>query len=1030
MKNIERIIQLIRFPVQLVVIFLSSFYFIGCYGKADDINAMHQTPIEDIDGVSDNPVMLINARSLSNSEVELIFSKELEYDSAALTSNYTIPDLTIHLAIPSMVTPETVVLTTEGQQSKTYTITVEHVLDSDGLVIDEDHNQAEFQGYGQETDNTCPYLLHATAVHRNLVQLEFSEPLVSTSINSASQFSIPGLTVSHAYLDSNPIRIFLETNNQSSTTYTVFVTDVTDYYDNLICEDKASLDFMGSTVQDMQPPYLKTVSAIDPTTVKLVFSESIDKTFAHDSTNYSIPELTILSAALVDDRGTVVYLSTSTQAEQSYLLTVTGVKDLQGNPIGDRNTGIFTGISGGTPVPPEFISAQALSNTTVGLYFSKPLTSGTAENSSNYSLPGLSISSATLSGSNPNLVILTTVSQQDQLYTVTISNLVGINGETVGAPVSQSFTGDALPCLVSVSPPTKTTLELVFSEALDATTALEISNYTETIAGLGITDVSLNANEIVLTTTLQVAGFGYTLHISNIEDMTGNTVDSGDASCTEKSFTGSMTGDVTPPTIDSITVDSHTQLTIVFSEVVEQASAEDESNYSLSPALSISNASRHTINKNTVILTTASMSAVLYTLTVDGVRDNALNTMVNETDDFTGDAYPCINSVNVIDNETILVTYSEPVDLLSAENTTNYTIPGLSISSAIRDPGNTDEVTLTTTPQIGGTIYTVTVTNVLDLTGNAIQAPGNTGNFIGIADTTPPEVISATALDDESVEVIFSEPLDQTTAEQASNYTIAGLPILSATLQVDPTHVVITTHYQSNLLYALVVASVEDGSGNIIQPPNDNASFTGLGSAPSYQNDFEGFSSITDLTSNGWMIVDDTQATSEAPSNWQVIGGDIRQSSNIWGGTNFPRSIPYRPGTYLVYAVNIGTDYFIQANMYSTDNDELGLLVRFTDETHYYRFSWIDEGAERRLVLTNGAGQANATALFVESLGYTAGQSYRMRFSVVGDTLEVFVDDRLVVSIIDNTLNTGYVGFYTWAMNSAYFEDVLIQSIP
>ena len=79
----------------------------------------------------------------------------------------------------------------------------------------------------------------------------------------------------------------------------------------------------------------------------------------------------------------------------------------------------------------------------------------------------------------------------------------------------------------------------------------------------------------------------------------------------------------------------------------------------------------------------------------------------------------------------ITLTFSEPVDLTTAQTTGNYNIPGLSVQSATRTT-NVSVVYLRTSTQVQNAPYTVTVSNVKDVSssGNIIDPAHNTASFV------------------------------------------------------------------------------------------------------------------------------------------------------------------------------------------------------------------------------------------------------------------------------------------------------------
>ena len=117
---------------------------------------------------------------------------------------------------------------------------------------------------------------------------------------------------------------------------------------------------------------------------------------------------------------------------------------------------------------------------------------------------------------------------------------------------------------------------------------------------------------------------------------------------------------------------------------------------------------------------------------------------------------------------------------------------------------------------------------VLDINDDRLDATflDSTGNILDHytvhkgADTTAPQLTSAEAPDSLSVEVVYSEPVDQTSAETAANYTLdGGATVSSAVLGIERRSVVLTTSALSpGVTYLLTVNGVTDNTGNTIAP--------------------------------------------------------------------------------------------------------------------------------------------------------------------------------------------------------------------
>jgi hypothetical protein len=86
---------------------------------------------------------------------------------------------------------------------------------------------------------------------------------------------------------------------------------------------------------------------------------------------------------------------------------------------------------------------------------------------------------------------------------------------------------------------------------------------------------------------------------------------------------------------------------------------------------------------------------------------------------------PNLTAVSASANQ-IIVTYSEPVDAVTANDASKYSVSGgITISAAVQNPGNAAQVTLTTGIGMNwATIYTLSVNGVKDVYGNAAHASG------------------------------------------------------------------------------------------------------------------------------------------------------------------------------------------------------------------------------------------------------------------------------------------------------------------
>ncbi len=289
--------------------------------------------------------------------------------------------------------------------------------------------------------------------------------------------------------------------------------------------------------------------------------------------------------------------------------------------------------------------------------------------------------------------------------------------------------------------------------------------------------------------------------------------------------------DTIPPSPVSAAAVTDSSADIVFNEKVDRITAENTSNYALSPELAVNTAVLQADGVTVRLQTAAQAKDAGYSIAVNGVKDVSENIMsAEETVSFTGiDTTPPVAVSAVSVNSTAVdVVFSEQLDRTAAENTVNYAIaPELAVSGAALQPdGKT--VRLTTQPQGWGTQYTLTVNSVSDVSGNIISGTeGNTVDFAAV-DNLPPELMYVTVTNNSSLRLEFGEKVDALTAEDIANYTITPeLEVSSAALQQDGNTVVLTTAAQTpDVIYTVKASNIEDLSGNAIGSRN-SGTFTG-----------------------------------------------------------------------------------------------------------------------------------------------------------------------------------------------------------
>jgi hypothetical protein len=262
-------------------------------------------------------------------------------------------------------------------------------------------------------------------------------------------------------------------------------------------------------------------------------------------------------------------------------------------------------------------------------------------------------------------------------------------------------------------------------------------------------------------------------------------------------------------------VDSNT-VEVQYSEPVELLSSEDELNYLIEDGVgvqeTVSVAVRQADNSKVRLDIVGLFTGSLYYVEVSTVvTDLALNPLLGAPDNrvsFAGEG-TSITLAQATSNTGVRVFFSNDVPLPDAEVVGNYSIPGLSVLSAVRDGGNFSIVDLSTTAQ-EDINYTLSVSGVIQ---------PDTAVFGGDVD---PYIVSVSSYGNTEVVAYFSEEVELTSAETETNYDIVGLTVIQATRDgVDASKVILDTSSQADAtIYTLTVSGVTDMNGNPMAMPN------------------------------------------------------------------------------------------------------------------------------------------------------------------------------------------------------------------
>ena len=194
------------------------------------------------------------------------------------------------------------------------------------------------------------------------------------------------------------------------------------------------------------------------------------------------------------------------------------------------------------------------------------------------------------------------------------------------------------------------------------------------------------------------------------------------------------------------------------------------------------------------------------------------------------------------------------------------------------------------------------------------------------------------------------------------------------------------------------------------------------------------FSENFDNGLQDWTVIDDVEPRS-GPSQWQVNNGMLHQSSNIWS-YDPPAEFIYHLGSKVITGSSDWTDYSLNAIVRSTDNDGIGLIVRYVDDKNYYRILLMNDAVN--------SGSANSAIQRIQKfengelrtlvnkkvdMAYPSGY-FSLTADVRGDTIKAYLNEKLWGVATDSTFKKGSVGLMVYANSGAYFDSILVHSDP
>ncbi|MBO9600467.1 MAG: S-layer homology domain-containing protein, partial [Cohnella sp.] len=407
--------------------------------------------------------------------------------------------------------------------------------------------------------------------------------------------------------------------------------------------------------------------------------------------------------------------------------------------------------------------------------------------------------------SGKDTIVATTDAQKVTLYGISVSNVTDFAGNKMDASTDKTFVGTAMPTdalkLTGATSNWANEVLVQFNLPVDPS-SLKPENFkiqemygTNTVAVTAVRVATKDDYGLVFGTKIGDTNYAYKSYaVLTVGDLTSPTLYKVTGSALKTLYGKDLSGtasEQTPtfvgkakPAADSLTFsnptnNSNTSISIVFTNKLDKATAENVANYAIIEAygtatLTVSKAELQSDNV-TVNLTVSSMKNALYKTTITNVKDiygNTINTASSaNVKTFVGaaiaDKISSITAATIdpTENTKLTVTFNQKVGA-SVADVSHYSIDGGIGYPLSAVKGNADQVVLTIPKTTDGQVYKLTVKGLENSDGVAMDAAGITGTFTGKGNVAGlPEIQAVQAIDAQTLKVFFDRAVSDSTID-------------------------------------------------------------------------------------------------------------------------------------------------------------------------------------------------------------------------------------------------------------------------
>lgn len=660
----------------------------------------------------------------------------------------------------------------------------------------------------ENTTDTTPVVSSATV---NLMQARvvFDQALATAHVPAATAFAVTpaSAAVSGVAVSGSTVTLMLAQAVAEGASATLAYTPpasgaLRDGTGNQVAAFSVSLQNQTDTA-----PVL-TASAVNGATLTLTFDQPLDEATKPPLTQFAVTGTTASAIAISSNTATITLnapIADGAAITVQYTAPASGgFRDATGNAVASFTTQPSNSTD---TAPTATAAAVAASGTELTITFSEALSEATADLplTSEFALSGTaaSVSAVAVSSTTVTLTLSSSVKEGETIsvsYAAGGSKLLRDADQGQNAVAAFSISAEnpvdyaASPSAASVN---GSTLTITFDQAIKASVIPATTTFTVTVGGtsVSVNAVAISGSEVTLTlasgaTAAQAVRVSYAKpSTGGLEDLSGlETV----------SFGPLAAANVTPPTLQSVTVDGNTMI-LTFDVMLDTTAVPDASAFAMVGATVSAVAVSGTMV--TLTLAAAVHETISFTLTytqpstvskrLKGANGAFVAAFRGVAVDNQTDTAPIVASA-VVNRDRATITFDQDLDTSStpakarfalsgttrtvtAVTVRNGTVSGLgeaqlTLSGNVREGA---EITITYQPATGADGF-------LDPEGNAAAAFSKA--LENITDTAP--LATSGSVDGAAITVSFDQPLDLMGVPAASTFSLSGTTATITTVRL------------------------------------------------------------------------------------------------------------------------------------------------------------------------------------------------------------------------------------------------------